>query len=256
MNDRNTSSKRPRPPRRHGDDEDRLVWVWGAHAARAAVANKKRRVERILATRNAARDLGIDEARIEIVDPKAIDATIPPGAVHQGVAVRCTQPRAVPLSEIARKAEPGARLIVLDGVTDPHNVGAVMRSAVAFGAHAIVLQDRKAPPLSGACAKAAVGAADALDHVRVVNISRALEELRENGWLAVGLAGAGEAELSEIVAQSRERAVALVLGSEDKGLRPSVAAACDELVRIPISDQVESLNISTAGAIALYAFAL
>lgn len=248
--------KRDRAPRRPGDDEDRLVWVWGAHAARAAVANKKRRVERILATRNAARDLGVDEARIEIVEPKAIDAAIPPGAVHQGVAVRCTQPRAVPLSKIAKKPGPGDRLIVLDGVTDPHNVGAVMRSAVAFGARAIVLQDRKAPPLSGACAKAAVGAADALDHVRVVNISRALEELRDNGWRAIGLAGAGETELSKIAAQSREQPVALVLGSEDKGLRPSVAAACDQLARISISEHVESLNISTAGAIALYAFAL
>ena len=232
---------------RAASSDDDSGWVWGGHAARAALANPSREVFEILATRNAARELG--ETRIEprIVEPRAIDQHLPAGASHQGLAVRCTQPETIPLADLAA-VESGV-VMVLDQVTDPRNVGAVLRSAAAFGALGVVLQDRKAPPFLGACAKAAVGAADALPHARVVNISRALNQLSEAGWRCVGLAGEGVEDLPQAVSAPK---IALVMGSEDKGLRPSVAEACDQLSRIPISGEVESLNISVAAAVALY----
>ncbi|MCG8442321.1 MAG: RNA methyltransferase [Caulobacterales bacterium] len=202
-----------------------------------------------MATRNAARQIRSDAPGLRVVEPRQIDAALPAGASHQGLAVRCAALPATPLDALLAPCE--GVLVVLDQVTDPRNVGAVLRSAAAFGARAVILQDRKAPPFFGACAKAAVGAAERLAHARVVNIARTLESLREAGWTAVGLAGGGESALASAV-EKAEGGLALVLGAEDKGLRPSVAAACSGLARIPIDEAVESLNVSTAAAIALY----
>ncbi len=231
--------------------EAEIGWVWGKHAAAAALANPQRTVLKALATRNAARDLASDLAgRVDIVEPKVIDDALPHNAVHQGIAVECKRLEPVSLDDIIAAHGP---VVVLDQVTDPQNVGAVIRSACAFGAAGLVMQDRKAPPLMGACAKAAVGAAERVPHARVVNISRAIDALTQADVFVIGLAGEAEADLTEALAAANSRRLALVIGAEDKGLRPSVSEACAMLARIPISAAVESLNVSTAAAVALYA---
>jgi len=218
------------------------------HAVLAALANPERRIERVVATRNAASRLP-ENADPQILEPDAIDGMLPPGAVHQGLAVRAFPLEPASL-EGACAPPDGRSVIILDGVTDPQNVGAVFRSAAAFGARAIILQDRKSPPLSGVLAKAAAGAVELVPHVRVTNLSRTIETLRALGYLTVALEG--ETDLSMADALSDKRAVALVLGAEGKGLRPGVAEACEKRARIPIAPAMESLNVSNAAAIALY----
>jgi 23S rRNA (guanosine2251-2'-O)-methyltransferase len=222
--------------------------LWGVHAVLAALANPARRIERVVATRNAASRLP-SNADPHILDPEAIDGMLPPGAVHQGLAVRAFPLEAIAL-EAACAPPDGRTVIILDGVTDPQNVGAVFRSAVAFGARAVILQDRKSPPLSGVLAKAAAGAVELVPHVRVINLTRTIETLRSLGYLTVALEG--ETELSMADALIDKRPTALVVGAEGKGLRPGVAEACEKRARIPIAPAMESLNVSNAAAIALY----
>jgi 23S rRNA (guanosine2251-2'-O)-methyltransferase len=238
-----------RVPRRQFEEETGgPSWIWGVHASLAALANPARRIERVVATRNAASRLP-ESADAQILDPEAIDGMLPPGAVHQGMAVRALPLE--PLSLEAACAPPDGRsVLILDGVTDPQNVGAAFRSAAAFGARAVVLQDRKSPPLTGVLAKAATGAIELVPHARVVNLGRAIETLRALGYLTVALEG--EAELSLADALVDKRPIALVLGAEGKGLRPAVAEACEKRARISISPRMESLNVSAAAAIALY----
>jgi 23S rRNA (guanosine2251-2'-O)-methyltransferase len=214
----------------------------------AALANPGRRIERVVATRNTAARLP-EGVEAQILDPDAIDGMLPPGAVHQGLAVRASPLEPLEL-ETACAPVDGRSVLVLDGVTDPQNVGAVFRSAAAFGARAVVLQDRKSPPLTGALAKAAAGAIELVPHVRVVNLSRAIEDLRGWRYLAVALEGEAALPLEEALADPRP--VALAIGAEGKGLRPGVAEACEKRARIPIAPAMESLNVSAAAAIALY----
>lgn len=218
------------------------------HAALAALANPARRIERLVATRNAASRLpeGLEP---QILEPDAIDGMLPPGAVHQGLAVRAHPLEPLEL-EAACAPPDGRSILILDGVTDPQNVGAAFRSAAAFGARAIILQDRKSPPLTGVLAKAAAGAIEVIPHVRVVNIGRAIETLRALGYVTVALEGEAELGLSEALADSRSAAIAV--GAEGKGLRSGVAEACEKRARIPIAPAIESLNVSVAAAIALY----
>jgi 23S rRNA (guanosine2251-2'-O)-methyltransferase len=154
-------------------------------------------------------------------------------------------------SGLTRSTADGRSVLVLDSVTDPQNVGAIFRSAAAFGARALIMQDRRSPPLTGALAKAATGAIELVPHVRVVNISRTVEELRAWGYLTVALEGESSVELETALAPNRP--VAFVLGAEGKGLRSGVAEVCEARVRIPIAPGMESLNVSVAAAIALYA---
>lgn len=218
------------------------------HASLAALANPARRIERVVATRNAAQRLP-ENIEPHILEPDAIDGMLPPGAVHQGVAVRAFPLEPLEL-EAACAPPDGRSVLFLDGVTDPQNVGAAFRCAAAFGARAVVLQDRKSPPLTGVLAKASAGAIELVPHVRVVNLGRAIETLRSLGYLTVALEG--EAELSIADALKDKRPLALVLGAEGKGLRPGVAEACEKRARIPIAATMESLNVSAAAAIALY----
>jgi 23S rRNA (guanosine2251-2'-O)-methyltransferase len=236
-------------PRRQFEEETGgPSWIWGVHASLAALANPARRIERVVATRNAAARL-LEGAEPQILDPAAIDGMLPPGAVHQGLAVRAFPLE--PLSLEAACAPPDGRsVLILDGVTDPQNVGAAFRSAAAFGARALVLQDRKSPPLTGVLAKAATGAIELVAHVRAVNLARAVETLRSLGYLTVALEGEAGEDLATALIDKRP--VALVLGAEGKGLRPSVAEACEKRARIPIHAAMESLNVSAAAAIALY----
>lgn len=218
------------------------------HASLAALANPARQIERIVATRNAAARLpaGIDA---QILDPAAIDGMLPPGAVHQGLAVRASPLEAMSLEAACKPADKRS-VLLLDGVTDPQNVGAAFRSAAAFGSRAVILQDRKSPPLTGVLAKAAAGSIELVPHVRVVNLGRALEDLRSWGYLTVALEGESDLPLADALHDPRP--VALALGAEGKGLRPGVAEACEKRARIPIAANMESLNVSAAAAVALY----
>jgi 23S rRNA (guanosine2251-2'-O)-methyltransferase len=201
-----------------------------------------------VATRNAVSRLP-DGVEAQILEPGAIDGMLPPGAVHQGLAVRAFPLEPVEL-EAACAPPDGRSVLVLDGVTDPQNVGAAFRSAAAFGARAVILQDRKSPPLTGVLAKAAAGAIEIVPHVRVVNLGRAIEALRSLGYVTVALEGEAELGLADALADGRSPAI--VVGAEGKGLRPGVAEACEKRARIPIAPAMESLNVSVAAAIALY----
>jgi len=218
------------------------------HASLAALKNPARRIERVVATRNGAARLP-PAIEAQILEPDAIDGMLPPGAVHQGLAVRASPLEPLELEAACAPAD-GRSVLILDGVTDPQNVGAAFRSAAAFGARAVVMQDRKSPPLTGALAKAAAGAIEIVPHVRVVNIARAIEALRSAGYLTIALDG--ESELALADALDHARAAGLVVGAEGKGLRPGVAEACEKRARIPIAQAMESLNVSVAAAIALY----
>jgi len=217
----------------------------------AALENPARGpAKRLIATSDRAASLaerfGADLA-LEIGDTQAIAAALPPGAVHQGVALRIPLIEPTPLDEIADPA--AGFLLMLDQVTDPQNVGAIFRAAAAFGARGVVMQDRHAPALAGALAKAAAGAIDKIPHARETNLSRALERLETLGWRTVGLDGAATQTLAEVLDGA---ASVLVLGSEGEGLRRLVREHCDVLARIPMPGAFESLNVAAAAAVALY----
>ena len=175
---------------------------------------------------------------------------IPHDAPHQGVVVEVEPLEEVWLGDILNLAEERATLLVLDQVTDPHNVGAILRSAAAFGAIGIVTQDRHSPPESGVVAKAASGALERMPWARVVNLARALEEIGDAGFWRIGLTGDAAMDLGQALGPPK---IALVLGAEGPGLRPNTRDHCDSLARLPITDAVESLNVSNAAAVALYA---
>jgi 23S rRNA (guanosine2251-2'-O)-methyltransferase len=227
------------------------AWLWGWHAVAAALANPAREPPaRLLATPERARGLaalGAAADLAEILAPNLIAAALPPGAAHQGVALKTPPLEPAALDAVAQPA--AGVILMLDQLTDPQNVGAIFRSAAAFGARAIVLQDRHAPPLAGALAKAAAGAIEQVPHVRATNLSRALETLAGFGWRSVGLAAAADGALDSVL---DDRPVVLVMGSEGEGLRRLVAEHCDALARIPMPGGFESLNVSAAAAIALY----
>lgn len=243
-------------PRRKGGSERAGTspaheWVWGVHAVRAALANPARGApERILFTAERAREFtGVMELVRPVIASNAdIAQEIPAGAVHQGAAVLAGVLAAASLSDLAEPAE--GMLVMLDQLTDPQNVGAIFRSAAAFGARGVILQERHAPPLSGALAKVAAGAVDKIPHARVVNLSRALNALAGLGWRAVGLAADAPDTLTEALDGAP---TVFVLGSEGDGLRRLVSDHCDVLARIPMAGAFDSLNVASAAAVALYA---
>lgn len=241
--------KTPRNRRSRGQTQGppEQVWLWGAHAVEAALANPDRQVLRLLATENAARRLSL--SRAEIASPAEIGALLPTGAVHQGLALQ-TKPLEPTDLETVLSGRP-ARIAVLDQVEDPHNLGAIFRSAAAFDVAALILQTRHAPPITGIVAKSAAGAAEHVPEVRVVNVARALEAIADAGYATIGLAGEGEHSLAGALA-ALPGPHCIVLGAEGAGLRPAVANACQALARIPISSRMESLNVSNAAAIAFH----
>jgi 23S rRNA (guanosine2251-2'-O)-methyltransferase len=226
---------------------DGTVWIYGTHAVMAAMANPKRKVLDLRATRNAAADLP-EGTRVNLIEGEELSAKLPAGAVHQGIAVRVTPLDVIEIDQAI--PDVSGIVLVLDQVTDPQNIGAVFRSAAAFGVRAIIQQDRKAPPITGSLAKAAVGGIELVPDVRVVNISQTIKQLSDDGWLTVGLSGEADKDLADVL---DGRPVVLVMGAEGKGLRHLVGERCDVLARIPIGAQMESLNVSAASAIALYA---
>jgi 23S rRNA (guanosine2251-2'-O)-methyltransferase len=235
---------KPRPP-----DSGGRLWLYGIHAAKAALANPQRKVHRVLATERT-RELLPAALVAEILAPDALSRLLPQGAVHQSIALLCDPLPALELEDVIALKPPGQRLVVvLDQVTDPHNEGAVLRSAAAFDAAAVVVQDRHAPPESGVLAKAASGALDLVPRVAVVNIARALERLGRHGFWRIALASDGDSTLAEAAAKGD---IALVLGAEGAGLRRLVREHCDVSAHIPVSSAIGSLNVSNAAAIALY----
>ncbi len=224
---------------------------WGKHAVAAALDNPGRRVLKAWATREAAEFMQFPaDLPVTLAEAPDLGRLVPHDAPHQGVVVEVEPLEDVWLGDLLNEAGERATLLVLDQVTDPHNVGAILRSAAAFGAVGIVTQDRHSPPESGVIAKAASGALERVPWARVVNLARALEEIAEAGFWRIGLTGDAETELKDALGPQR---VALVLGAEGPGLRQNTREHCDSLAKLPISDAVESLNVSNAAAVALYA---
>ena len=240
------SESPPRPQPQMGG----RYWVYGHHPVTMALANPLRRVHSILAVDAAPGGLPPGKTA-ERVGPAELSALLPAGAIHQGLAALVDPLPLVDLAELLEDLPPeGARhLVVLDQVTDPQNIGAILRSAAAFGAAGVILTERHAAPESGALAKAASGALDALPLVRVVNLARAIEALKESGFWCLGLAAEGEKTLAQAEARGR---VALVLGAEGTGLRRLTREHCDQLVRLPTGGPIDQLNVSNAAAVALY----
>ncbi len=232
------------------------VWLFGLHAVRDALENPAREKLRLVVTKNAADKLGPAIAaggvEPEIADPRKFPVPLDPGSVHQGAALEV---RALDWGDIETccLAGPEAVVVLLDRVTDPHNVGAVLRSAEVFGAQAVIAPARHAAPETGALAKSASGALERQPYLRVGNLAEAMERLRGLGYALVGLAGEAPLDLPEALAATRGRPVALVLGAEGPGLRDKTRDTCDVLARIPAAGAFGSLNVSNAAAVALYA---
>lgn len=259
---------RQQSARRGRRDSDGTVWLYGGHAVLAAVRNKSRKIQRLMLTPagRGAFEAALNEAKAERAEvaptptfetqaAQDFDRALPQGAVHQGIAALCG-PLAEPGLEVLEgtDSDQGGPVVVLDQVTDPQNVGAVLRSAAVFGARAVITTERHAPAATGALAKAASGALESVPYVRVINLARTLSELRNMGFWVVGLDAGAEKPLSEAKGNG---ATALVLGAEGKGLRRLTAENCDTLARLPVAPGAEaagidSLNVSAAAAVALY----
>ena len=249
-NDRQRPHGRPRAAPWRPDAAG--AWLWGWHTVLAALENPARSgTGRLFASPDRARALkdvaSLGDIKVEVAETAAIGALLPHGAVHQGVAFDTPLIEPTALDDLAHPA--AGVLLMLDQLTDPQNIGAMFRSAAAFGARGVILQDRHAPPLAGALAKVAAGAIDRLPHARETNLSRALERLDGLGWRAVGLDGEAEAALADVLGGGP---TVLVIGSEGEGLRRLVREHCDALARIPMPGDFESLNASAAAAVALY----
>ena len=233
------------------------VWLFGLHAVRDALENPARQKLRLVVTKNAADRLeeAIAASGItpEVVDPRKFDVPIDAGSVHQGAALEVKPLDWGTLTDVCVAGEGAPLVVCLDRVSDPHNVGAILRSAEVFGARAVIAPARHSAPETGALAKTASGALERQPYLRVTNLSDAMVALKEMGYLVLGLAGEAEAGLAETLdAAGPGRAVALVLGAEGPGLRDKTRATCDVLVKIPFRGEFGSLNVSNAAAVSLY----
>ncbi len=223
-------------------------WLYGTHAVMAALENEERRITRIISVRDAAASYPIaaHHPRPEIMEQKEMVLLLGPDAVHQGVAIE-VEPLEQPfLDEVLRGDAP---LIILDQVSDPHNIGAILRSAAAFDAAAVILPKDHAPGETPVVAKAASGALDIVPLVNVTNLAAALRDIQAAGYWVAGLDGSAPTLMTDA---KLSRKTALVLGAEGRGMRRLTAESCDMLIRLPISERMESLNVSNAAAIALF----
>lgn len=248
--------RKDRARERARDAEDGPLRLFGIHPVEAALRNPARRVTRLFATENAARRLtealGTVRVPVEETTPRDLDRILGAEAVHQGVMIE-TEPLPEPdLQSLAENAA-GRPLLVLDQVTDPHNVGAILRSAAVFGAGGLIMTRRHSPPLNGVLAKSASGALELVPIALVGNLASALAELKDVGFTLIGLDGTAEARLEET---DWSRPTALVMGAEGKGLRELTQKLCDVLAHITTDGPIASLNVSNAAAIALHTAAL
>ena len=232
------------------------VWLFGLHAVRDALLNPRREKLRLLVTKNALDKLAEAVAAAgmepEIEEPRRFSAPIDPGSVHQGAALEVRPLDWGRLEEVCIGAAT-PRVVLLDRVTDPHNVGAILRTAEVFGASAVIGTRHHSAPETGALAKAASGALERQPYLRVKNLAETIEELQSFGYLVLGLAGEATQSIETALEGRRDRPVALVLGAEGPGLREKTRATVDELVRIDAAGDFGSLNVSNAAAVALYA---
>lgn len=243
-----------------------MPWLYGRHAVAAIIANPERRVRRLVSLRDSAPDAaalaGAALARMpatpspEILPREAFEALLPESAVHQGIAILADPLPDLAIEDILARADAAAKnnaanqiVLLLDQVSDPHNVGAVLRSAAAFGALAVILPEHGAPPVTGALAKAASGALEHVPLLYVVNLARTIDRLKSAGFWCAGLDEAAERTVAELRLSGR---VALVLGAEGDGMRRLTRERCDLLGRLPTQGAIGSLNVSNAAAIALY----
>lgn len=226
-------------------------WLYGWHAVNAALANPERKVRRILASESAAPRLQLprDLPAPQVLSPREMDHLLGNDAVHQGIAALVTPLPIYVLEDVLHIADPTGPLVILDQVSDPHNVGAILRSAAAFGAVGVICPKDHSAPESAVMAKAACGALDMLPRVTVTNLASAMRDLQANGWWIIGLDGEATTLLPALKPSAK---TVLVLGAEGKGMRRLTADLCDERARLPIDARMESLNVSNAAAIALY----
>ena len=241
-----------RPPwaaGQHAGDPDGPVILYGWHPVKAALENPARHIRRLLATENAVRRLGEEQVPLrvepELVRPQTIAQRLSPDALHQGLLVEADPLPSPALEDIA----PAGIVLVLDQITDPHNVGAIARSAAAFAVAAIVTTARHSPEATGVLAKSASGALEYVPLVTVPNLARALAALKARGFLVIGLDSSGDMDLAAAAIRSP---LALVLGAEGKGLRHLTLETCDQVARLDVPGKIKSLNVSNAAALALY----
>jgi len=237
------------------------VWLFGLHAVRDALMNPRRARRRLIVTRNAADRLAdaiaVSGMEPEIMDARRFNAPLDADSVHQGAALHADPLDWGGLDEVCRPwpKDPGPVTVLLDRVTDPHNVGAILRSAEVFGARAVVAPRRHAAPETGALAKAASGALERQPYLRITNLANAMIALGTMGYHMVGFDGTGEADIATIAAGLPAGPVGLVFGAEGPGLRERTVSLCDTIARIAPAGEFGSLNISNAAAIGLFAIA-
>ena len=245
--------RRPHPTHRPSRGGHQPAWVWGRHPVLAALANPERKLERLLMTRDVADRHGAAYAgKAEIVSREDLGQRLPTGAVHQGIAALLAPLEEPQLEDLLARCSDDALVLALDQVSDPHNVGAILRSAAAFGVAGLIVTDRHAPADTGVLAKAASGALEIVPVVRAVNLARALDQLKEAGFWLYGLDEQGEANIADLDLGGR---ACIALGAEGEGLRRLTAEKCDRLVTIPTDARLAALNVSNAAAVAAYEWA-
>ena len=235
------------------------VWLFGLHAVRDALVNPAREKLRLVVTKNAhdklAEAITASGVQPEVVDPRKFSVPIDDGSVHQGAAMEVRPLNWGKLEDVAISGAGAPLVVLLDRVTDPHNVGAVLRSAEVFGARAVIAPRHHSAPETGALAKTASGALERQPYLKVTNLAEAMIELKEMGYVVIGLDGDGTVDLKTALAEVGSRAVALVFGAEGPGLRDRTRETCDVIARIPFAGSFGSLNVSNAAAVSLYAAA-
>ena len=249
---RSPKGRRARPQSKH---EGGSGWIWGTHACLAALSNPRRTIHELLVTESAQNRLTLPSggAIAQIVEPQTIDRILPKGTVHQGIALKAAPLEWPALEVLADNAADNGVILVLDQITDPHNVGAILRSAEVFGARAVVAPHRHSAPETGALAKTASGALERQPYLRVRNLSDTIVDLQQMGYLVLGLDGLADQTIEQATEGKTDRAIALVLGAEGPGLRQKTKETCDALVKIDAARGFGSLNVSNAAAVALYA---
>lgn len=234
------------------------VWLFGLHAVRDALLNPQRKRLRLIVTLNAQTKLADAIAQSgmepEVVDPRKFSAPLDPQSVHQGAALEVKPLDWGRLEDVCvGHPDRVPRVVLLDRVTDPHNVGAILRSAEVFGACAVIGTRHHSAPETGALAKTASGALERQPYLRVRNLADAMEQLKAIGYTVIGLDGAAEQTVEQALEGRKDRPVALVMGAEGPGLREKTRETCDQLVKIAFAGDFGSLNVSNAAAVALYA---
>ncbi len=227
--------------------------LYGRHAVLSALHNPERSISRLLCTTETAEEVKglIAEHKLQIVDRKEIDKLLPREAVHQGFALFCTPLPNYALEEIIDIAntKEDCHILILDQVTDPQNIGAIIRSCAAFNTLALILQDKNSPEETGAMAKASAGTIEMVPLCRVTNLSRTIQQLKNAGFWIIGMDGYAKTTVDKM---NKSGKTAIIMGSEGKGMRRLVEESCDSTIRLPMNENVESLNVSTAAAIVLY----